>query len=265
MENKSFFITAIVVIAVVSILTSMVGVMLFRPVLMGPGADSGAVGTAQEGEVEILGGVPDSSDVIILDTDVGTSEGFTIDDEILFSISDTGQYNHTDTDRDGINPDYHPDPFVIRNIGNVDAQVELKQYSDDTDETGSLFDYHPNGYGGADGSRLKYWLHAFDSDGEDMYAGDWKGKLDECGEGGCFTASSCTETMPDPENTDCLVPLSTDILDTGEVIITNLNWGDSTQGNDYQDEAIMHILVYADDGETGGDKYTWIEVTGSAA
>ena len=236
MENKSFFITAIVVIAVVSILTSMVGVMLFRPVLMAP------VGTEEEGLVEIAGGISGEVDVILIDENVVAG----ILDRVTFTSISRGDTSYTDLVDDFISDPDYPSPFVIRNEGNVKADVNLVQYRDPILNTEGLFDH-------AD-SRLKYWMGEFDYTIMD-YPPEFSG-LDDCMMSGpCVTSFPGCTSQPNPTDATCQIPIKG--LAPSIQIINGLGYSDE------KDEAIMQILIYVSPNEDSGSKDTWIEIIGN--
>jgi len=118
METKTFFIISLLVVGIVAGVTSLIGVSVFqKPVLLQP------FGTAQQGKVDIAGGIgPGIIDVII------------IDDLVIAGISDIVSFtgitkgSTVNTDLDDSTPD--PYPFVLRNDGDETADVDVYATAD---------------------------------------------------------------------------------------------------------------------------------------
>ncbi len=227
MENK-YSITAIfALLIIITVITSTLTIYtLQKPFLKGPG---------QEGTVEITGGILPVVDVIIIDSSVVAG----ISDIIQFSGAVPGGTYSTDN----IPSSSEPYPFVIRNNGNVRANIEIDERRSTTQLNLGLFD-NTN-------SRLKYWAEpTFPITGAIGYS-----SLDNCIPltSDCFTSSPCN-IRPDPTDTSCVIPFAS----AGRILaISSLNYVDAT------DEAFLHILIHIDNAEPAGTKNTIITITGS--
>ena len=220
------FIICLAVVVIVSVIASLIGISIFqKPVLKAP---------PQEGTVSIPGGIGSNVDVIIIDGTVVTG----VSDAVIFNNVTVGNSYTTDIVFNNSNDD----PFVLRNNGNVIANVDIS-------ESPGLFS--------APDSRLKFWVdHATPYGTAPGYL-----NLDNClianTGGGCFnrTTSPCINT-PNPKDSTCVIPRSPAIA-TRAV--------NSFEFNDAFDEVYLHILIYISGSEPSGSKNTTLTVTGSQA
>ncbi len=228
MKNNYFITLIFVCVVVVTVLTSLITVYFLQtPFLKGPG---------QEGTVEILGGILPVVDVIIIDSSVVAG----ISDIIQFSGAVPGGTYNTDI----IPATSDPYPFVLRNNGNVRANIEIDERRNALQPNLGLFD--------DPASRLKYWIEK----SAPIVGAIGYSSLDNCPLlTDCFIGASCV-LQPDPTNAICVIPRASN----GRTLaISSLNYVDAT------DEAFLHILIHIDNNEPAGTKNTIVTITGSQA
>ena len=233
MKSRDFFLSGLVIIVLVSLVTSILAVYIFqRGVLKGP---------SQEGTVDIFGGVPTVVDVIIIDDTVVAG----ITDAVTFSGVTLGSTHETDTNSLTLGSPY---PFVVRNNGNVNAHIEIDQRRSATQTGLGLFD--------ETNSKLKYWVE----DVKPIGGVSGYSTLDNCVAVSPSTScilggSSPCSTKPSTSGTTCVIPLAA----SGRSAVADVFYQDA------YDEIFLHILIFVATTESGGVKSTIVTLTGSAA
>ena len=199
-------------------------------------------------QTELLKGPSQEGTVVITDI-LPIVDVIIIDDSIIAGISDTVEFSATaagnsyTTDVDPLSP--APYPFVIRNNGNVRANVEIDQKRNALQPNVGLF--------ADDASRLKYWIER----SRPIAGVIGYDQIDNCIPlaTDCFISAMCS-TQPNPTDTGCIIPLANDGRTQA---ISSLNYVDAS------DEVFLHILIYISPAEPVGTKSTIITITGSQA
>ena len=232
MNKKTFYISTIIIVIIVSIITSLIAISYLEEPLLDP-----------SGTVDVLGGLDTPIvDVMIIDQAVEAS----ITDAIMFDSVEAGQ-TYTTTTAEGENR--FKRPFVIRNIGNSPASITIYQTY-----TGNGLFVNPN-------SKLQYWV--------ENPTGGWTNMepptiapVDDCATDGKDLGSGLACFIPAPlcddSSDNCDVPIGSG---NQIEILSNL------LSQDNQDEALlgMKIIVDADEpAVTPGTRTTTITITGSA-
>jgi len=165
MQTKTFFIVSLLVIAIVSIVTSFIGIsVLNKSVLLAP---------AQEGTLNIPGGVASVTNVVV--------EDVVVSDTITFSGVIPGVSVRSDLLASTVN---QPPHAVLKNDGNVDADISINFL------TTRLFS--------DSGSNTQVWAEeAFAVSGEDPGYQNIDSCITADPTNGCINgAISCTEAAP---------------------------------------------------------------------
>jgi len=209
MQSRNFFISIMVVIVVVSVLTSWVGVRLMQPVLMAP---------EQEGTI-MTGETMTSTNVIIIDSTVVTE----ISDTVDFGAISPGDQLSTDKTGAGVYP------FLLRNEGNADADVQAKF------KTSRLFTQ----------SDSYTYLWAADADQLASIDPGWD-SIDDC-----VTHGGCLNNLP-----DCGIRGDCTLTTSDMYILRSLNFENCV------DEAYLHVGLDVSVSESGSHSAI-VEITGS--
>ena len=223
MQAKNFFMFSLIVVAVVSVITSLIGISLFQePVLLSDTA----------GQVEIVGGLSlGTIDVILVDSTIKTN--------ILDSVKFTGvlRGDTVATDLDDMTP--VPYPFVIENTGQATADVEI--YAD-----ANLFDYKHN----SGGSTLKFKIEEPVADLFQYSHQDYQDYVKDCLADDGAPVTSCYGYAMESW---------TDLPTTIESSVLAIN--DLNHYLDH-DKALIHLQIYIHDDEPGGVKAANLYVVG---
>jgi len=220
MKGKTFFAIGLAVVAIISVVTSLIAFTLFQKQLL--------AAPAPEGQIQVGGGVKRQMvNVVIIDS--STIAG--ISNLVNFSV-ERGVENFTQIPVGGLSPA----PFLIRNDGNVKANVQV--YSTNN----QLFT--------SSSSYLKFWIEQIQD--PSVYDSPWN-TLDRCTPNDCFASTPC-----DSYTNACDLPFSSD-GSTKVAAIDTLEFANS------RDEAVMHIRIFAADDEPAEDKWTKVVLVGSQA